>query len=57
MVSIFSAKENHYLSGIANDPAHEAALGSSLVLTISLVLAEVNIVLSLFLKKSNVSKS
>ncbi|TDK59202.1 DHA2 family efflux MFS transporter permease subunit [Bacillus salipaludis] len=53
MVSIFSAKENSYLVDIANESTQAAAAGSSLVFTISLVLAVLNAVLSLFIKKPN----
>jgi DHA2 family lincomycin resistance protein-like MFS transporter len=51
MVSILSAKQNSYLATIANEPAQAAATGSSLVFKISLLLAVINIVLSLFIKK------
>jgi MFS transporter, DHA2 family, lincomycin resistance protein len=51
MISILSAKQNSYLGTIANEPAQAAASGSSLVFTIGLVLALVNVVLSLFIKK------
>lgn len=51
MVSILSAKQNSYLTTIANEPTQAAASGSSLVFTISFVLALINIVLSLFMKK------
>jgi DHA2 family lincomycin resistance protein-like MFS transporter len=50
MVSLLSAKQNSYLGTIANEPTQAAAAGSSLVFTISLVLAVINIVLSLFIK-------
>lgn len=51
MISLLSAKQNSYLTTIANEPAQAAASGSSLVFTIGLVLAVVNVVLSLFIKK------
>jgi len=51
LVSIFSAKENSYLTATANELTHAAAAGSSVVFTISLVLAVINVVLSLFIKK------
>jgi MFS transporter, DHA2 family, lincomycin resistance protein len=51
MISILSAKQNSYVATIANEPAQAAAAGSSLVFTIGLVLALVNVVLSLFIKK------
>ena len=51
LVSIFSAKENSYLAATANELPHAAAAGSSVVFTISLVLAVINVVLSLFIKK------
>ena len=51
MVSIFSAKQNSYLHDVANDLPASAASGSSLVFTISLVLAVINVILSLFMKK------
>ena len=52
MVSLFSAKQNSYISVAANDLPASAAAGSSFVFTISLVLAVINVVLSLFLKKT-----
>jgi DHA2 family lincomycin resistance protein-like MFS transporter len=51
MVSLLSAKQNNYLATVANEPAQAAAAGSSLVFTISLLLAVINVVLSLFIKK------
>src|SRR4051812_40368347 len=51
LVSIFSAKENSYLTATSNELTHAAAAGSSVVFTISLVLAVINVVLSLFIKK------
>jgi len=51
MVSILSAKQNGYLVTIANEPRQAAAAGSLLVFKISLLLAVINIVLSLFIKK------
>lgn len=53
IVSLLSAKQNIYLATTANDLPHAAAAGSSLVITISLGLAMVNVVLSLFMKKPN----
>jgi MFS transporter, DHA2 family, lincomycin resistance protein len=53
MVSILAAKENSYLATTANELPQAAAAGTSLVFTISLVLAVVNVVLSLFIKKPN----
>ncbi|MBT2699154.1 multidrug efflux MFS transporter [Bacillus sp. ISL-40] len=53
MVSIFSSKETSYLAATANELPHAAAAGTSLVFTISLVLAMINVVLSLFIKKPN----
>jgi MFS transporter, DHA2 family, lincomycin resistance protein len=50
MVSILSAKQNSYLGAIANEPTQAAAAGSSLVFKISLLLAVINVVLSLFIK-------
>ncbi|MDZ5605542.1 TetR family transcriptional regulator [Bacillus pseudomycoides] len=51
MVSLFSAKQESYLSSMANDlPA--AATDSSFVFKISLILAIINVVLSLFMKKT-----
>ncbi|MFP5113961.1 DHA2 family efflux MFS transporter permease subunit [Bacillaceae bacterium C204] len=52
MVSIFSAKQTSHLA-VMNEPTQAAAAGSSLVFTISLILAVVNVVLSLFIKKPN----
>ena len=57
MVSILSAKQTSYLADVANEPAQAAATGSSLVFKISLLLAVVNVVLSLFIKKPNHSAS
>lgn len=51
MVSLMSARQSSYLAETANDAAQAAAAGSSLVLKIGLLLAVVNFVLSLFLKK------
>jgi DHA2 family lincomycin resistance protein-like MFS transporter len=50
MVSILSAKQTSFLT-VANEPTQAAAAGSSLVFTISLVLAVINVVLSFFIKK------
>lgn len=51
MVSILSAKESIFLATVANEPTQAVATGSSLVFKISLLLAIVNVVLSLFMKK------
>ncbi|MEC0368434.1 DHA2 family efflux MFS transporter permease subunit [Paenibacillus chibensis] len=51
MVSLMSARQSSYLAETANSAAQAAAAGSSLVLKIGLLLAVVNFVLSLFLKK------
>ncbi len=51
MVSILSAEQNHYLAVNGNEFTQAAASGSSLVFTISLILALINVVLSLFIKK------
>lgn len=51
MVSILSAKQTSFLATITNEPTQAAASGSSLVFTISLGLAVINVVLSLFIKK------
>lgn len=56
MISILSAKQNSYLTNIANDMTEATASGSSLVFKIGLLLAVINVVLSLFLKKPNLSK-
>ena len=50
MVSLLSAKQGSYLATIANELTQAAAAGSSMVFKISLLLAVINIVLSLFLK-------
>ena len=50
LVSILSAKQGSYLATIANELTQAAASGSSLVFKISLLLAVINIVLSLFIK-------
>src|SRR3954470_10802566 len=55
LVSIFSAKQNSYLAATSNELTHAAAAGSSVVFTISLVLAVINVVLSLFIKKPHQS--
>lgn len=52
MVSLFSAQKNSYLATVANDLPNAVATGSSFVFTISLVLALINFVLSLFLKRT-----
>ncbi|OCA91901.1 DHA2 family efflux MFS transporter permease subunit [Pseudobacillus wudalianchiensis] len=57
MVSILSAKQASYLADVANEPAQAAATGSSLVFKISLLLAVINVVLSLFIKKPDHSVS
>ncbi|WP_340372046.1 DHA2 family efflux MFS transporter permease subunit [Peribacillus sp. FSL E2-0218] len=51
MISLFSAKQSSYLTDFANDLPTAAATGSSLVFKVSLLLAGVNVVLSLFMKK------
>ncbi|ETI67399.1 efflux transporter, drug-export protein [Neobacillus vireti LMG 21834] len=53
IVSLLSAKQTSYLAATANDLPQATAAGSSLVFTISLGLAVVNVVLSLFMKKPN----
>lgn len=50
MVSLLSAKQGSFLETVANAHTQAAAAGTSMVFKISLVLAVVNIVLSLFLK-------
>lgn len=52
MVSLFSAKEHSYLATAANDLPNATATGSSFVFMISLILAIINFVLSLFLKRT-----
>ena len=56
MVSIFSDRQNSYMTTVAEDSAQAAASGSSLVFMISLVLAVINVILSLFLKKPDPAK-
>lgn len=56
MVSLMSAKQGSYLAAVANAPAQAAASGSSFVLKIGLLLAVINVALSLFLKKPDHSK-
>jgi DHA2 family lincomycin resistance protein-like MFS transporter len=51
MVSILSANQNSYLATHGDEPSMAAATGSSVVFTISFVLAVVNIALSFFIKK------
>lgn len=53
MVSIFSAKQSSHLETVTNDMREAAVSGSSLVFKFSLLLALINFVLSLFLKKPN----
>ena len=53
MVSILSANQNSYLATHGDEPSMAAATGSSVVFTISFVLAVVNIALSFFIKKPN----
>ncbi|MFJ8063617.1 DHA2 family efflux MFS transporter permease subunit [Psychrobacillus sp. NPDC096426] len=53
LVSVFSATRGSYLATTANDLPQAAAVGSSLVFTIGLILAIFNVVLSFFLKKPN----
>lgn len=52
LVSIYSVKQASHIA-VVNEPAQAAAAGSSLVFTISLILAVINVVLSLFIKKPN----
>ncbi len=56
MVSILSAKQNSYLATVRDDLTEATAAGSSLVFKIGLLLAVINVVLSLFIKKPQVSK-
>ena len=56
MVSVFSAKQGSYLATTANELPQAAAAGSSMVFTISLILAVINIVLSLFIKNASSSR-
>ncbi|KAB2334573.1 multidrug efflux MFS transporter [Cytobacillus depressus] len=51
MVSLLSAKQTSYLAIAANELPQSAVAGSSFVFTIGLVLAVINLVLSLFMKK------
>lgn len=51
MVSLMAAKQNSYLAAAGGEPAQAAAAGSALVFKISLGLAILNIILSLFMKK------
>lgn len=53
MVSLLAAKQNSYLATAGAEPAQAAAAGSSLVFIISLILAVINVVLSLFMKRPN----
>ncbi|WP_229521568.1 MFS transporter [Paenibacillus monticola] len=53
MISILSAKQSSYLATVANDLTDATAAGSSLVFKIGLLLAVINVVLSLFIKKPN----
>lgn len=56
MVAILSVRQSSYLATVANAPTQAVVAGSSLVFQISLLLAVINIVLSLFLKNPNSSK-
>ncbi|SDN29849.1 MFS transporter, DHA2 family, lincomycin resistance protein [Psychrobacillus sp. OK028] len=51
MVSLFSAKQNSYLTTVSNNFSEAAASGSSFVFTIGLVFAVINLILSFFMKK------
>jgi len=53
MVSILSAKQNSYLASVVNDTTQAAAAGTSLVFTIGLAFAVINVLLSLFIKKAH----
>jgi len=53
MVSVLSAKQTSYLATAANELPQAAVAGSSFVFTIGLILAVINFVLSLFMKKPN----
>jgi DHA2 family lincomycin resistance protein-like MFS transporter len=55
MVSVLSAKQSSYLATAADKLTDATAVGSSLVFTIGLGLAVVNVVLSLFMKKPDLS--
>lgn len=52
MVSLFTAKQNNLLAGVASDFQTAAATGSAFVFKISLLLAIVNVILSLFMKRT-----
>ncbi|MDN7246122.1 DHA2 family efflux MFS transporter permease subunit [Planococcus shenhongbingii] len=51
MVSLMAARQGSLLATTSAAPAEAAASGSSLVFTVSLIFAIINVVLSLFLKK------
>ncbi len=51
MVSVLSAKQNDYVVSVANDMKEATASGSSLTFYIGLLLAVINLILSLFMKK------
>ncbi|NME04581.1 DHA2 family efflux MFS transporter permease subunit [Psychrobacillus sp. BL-248-WT-3] len=51
MVSVLSAKQSSYLTTVNDNLAEATASGSSFVFTLGLILAIVNLVLSLFMKK------
>lgn len=51
MVSILSAKQSSHLAAFANESTQAVALGSTLVFKIGLLLAVINLILSLFIKK------
>ena len=51
MVSLLSARQESYMSTAGSDLAEATASGSSFVFTVGLVLAAINLVLSLFMKK------
>lgn len=53
MVSILTSKQSSYLATVSNDLTQAAASGTSLVFTVGFILAIINFVLSLFLKKPN----
>lgn len=51
MISLLTAEQNSYLATTGSELPQAAAAGSSFVFTVSLVLAVINLVLSLFMKK------
>ncbi|KAI7269628.1 hypothetical protein KC345_g7544 [Hortaea werneckii] len=55
MISVLSARQSSYLARAGNELAEATASGTSMVFTIGLILALINVVLSLFIRKPQLS--